>query len=217
MKAITDIGQAFIRAGERDVFLNPSFLGMSRIGSAEEIVDTFVKVHGGKYPSHRMNSGPVSKVVYATCFAEMAEAAARVIQACSEQDVTGIIGQYRVTTSGRLIYRPGAIPIDDVITIARHLMNHGVMGDQPAEEAQRRDGDYSDKFEPRSFVYTAVAHLGMSESDAWDMTMTSFRAAMDAKFPQKARVKIPSQERYDEAMDWAEKMMTIDAQRHGPH
>ncbi|EHL37390.1 gp17 protein, partial [Salmonella enterica subsp. enterica serovar Montevideo str. ATCC BAA710] len=32
MKAITDIGQAVIRAGDKEIFLNPSFLAMSRIG-----------------------------------------------------------------------------------------------------------------------------------------------------------------------------------------
>ncbi|HAU6533224.1 TPA: hypothetical protein JEK82_003786, partial [Salmonella enterica] len=100
---------------------------------------------------------------------------------------------------------------------ARHLILHGVMGDQPPEEFEGKKGEYSDKFDVRSFVYTAVAHLGMSESDAWNMTMTSFRAAMNAKFPQKEKAKVPTQEKYDEVMDWAEQMLAIDAQRHGPH
>ncbi|HED3824243.1 TPA: hypothetical protein R4200_004746, partial [Enterobacter hormaechei subsp. oharae] len=60
-------------------------------------------------------------------------------------------------------------------------------------------------------------HLGMSEADAWNMTMTSFRAAMNAKFPQKDKGKVPTQEKYDEVMDWAEQMLAMDAQRHGPH
>lgn len=47
MKAITDIGQAVVRASGKEVFLNPSFLAMSRIGSPEQIVDAFVKVHAG--------------------------------------------------------------------------------------------------------------------------------------------------------------------------
>ncbi|SAF42146.1 Uncharacterised protein [Enterobacter hormaechei] len=47
--------------------------------------------------------------------------------------------------------------------------------------------------------------------------MTSFRAAMNAKFPQKDKGKVPTQEKYDEVMDWAEQMLAMDAQRHGPH
>ncbi|EHL37299.1 gp17 protein [Salmonella enterica subsp. enterica serovar Montevideo str. ATCC BAA710] len=116
-----------------------------------------------------------------------------------------------------MLFRPGAIPIEDVIHLARHLILHGVMGDQPPEEFEGEKGEYSDKFDVRSFVYTAVAHLGMSESDAWNMTMTSFRAAMNAKFPQKEKAKVPTQEKYDEVMDWAEQMLAMDAQRHGPH
>ncbi|WP_265349505.1 DUF6246 family protein, partial [Enterobacter hormaechei] len=54
MKAITDIGQAVIRAGGKEIFLNPSFLAMSRIGTPEQIVDAFVKVHAGHYPKHRI-------------------------------------------------------------------------------------------------------------------------------------------------------------------
>ena len=53
MKAITDIGQAVIRACGKEIFLNPSFLAMSRIGTPEQIVDAFAKVHAGHYPKHR--------------------------------------------------------------------------------------------------------------------------------------------------------------------
>ncbi|NDJ59452.1 hypothetical protein GWD52_21195 [Enterobacteriaceae bacterium 4M9] len=216
MNAITDIGQAVIRAGGREIFLNPSFLAMSRIGTPEQIVDAFVKVHAGHYPQHKISDPDTMRAISARCFGEMAEVAAIVVRQCAAEDIGDVIGSYSVAPSGRLTYKPGTIPIEDVIQLARHLIMHGVMGDQPPEEADK-SGDYSDKFDVRSFVYTAVAHLGMSEAEAWSMTMTSFRAAMSAKFPQKAKARIPTQQRYDETMDWAEKMLAIDAQRHGPH
>ncbi|EHR3368896.1 hypothetical protein KTV32_004625, partial [Salmonella enterica subsp. enterica serovar Give] len=187
------------------------------IGTPEQIVDVFVKVHAGHYPKHRIADPQTLKAANARCFAEMAAAAANVVKRCSEGDVAEVIGSYLVTGAGRLLFKPGAIPIEDVIQIARHLILHGVMGDQPPEEFEGKKGEYSDKFDVRSFVYTAVAHLGMSESDAWNMTMTSFRAAMNAKFPQKEKAKVPTQEKYDEVMDWAEQMLAMDAQRHGPH
>ncbi|SAC88278.1 Uncharacterised protein [Enterobacter cloacae] len=40
---------------------------------------------------------------------------------------------------------------------------------------------------------------------------------MNAKFPQKEKARVPTQEKYDEVMDWAEQMLAIDAQRNGPH
>lgn len=217
MKAITDIGQAVIRAAGKEIFLNPSFLAMSRIGTPEQIVDAFVKVHAGHYPKHRIADIQTLKAANARCFAEMAAAAANVVRHCSEGDIAEIIGSYSVTTAGRLLFKPGSLPVEDVIQLARHLILHGVMGDQPPEDFEGKKGEYSDKFDVRSFVYTAVAHLGMSESDAWNMTMTSFRAAMNAKFPQKEKARVPTQEKYDEVMDWAEQMLAMDAQRHGPH
>lgn len=217
MKVITDIGQAVIRAGSKEIFLNPSFLAMSRIGSQEQIVDAFVKVHAGHYPKHRIADIQILKAVNARCFAEMAASAASIVRHCADGDMAEAIGSYTVTASGRLRYKPGFVPIDDIIQLARHLILHGVMGDQLPEEFEGKKGEYSDKFDVRSFVYIAVAHLGMSEREAWDMTMTSFRAAMSARFPQKEKTRIPTQEKYDEVMGWAEQMLAIDAQRHGPH
>lgn len=217
MQAITDIGQAEIRAGGRRIFLNPSFLAMSRIGAPEEIVEAFVTVHGGHYPDHMISNVDVMRSVQARCYADMVATAAKVVQAACDDDITRIIGAYSVTAKGKLSYRPGLLPVTHVIQLARHLIRHGVVGDQPQEAVSKGEGEYSGKFDARSFVYMTVAHLGMSESDAWNMTMTSFRAAMNAKYPQKEAAKIPTEQHYDEAMDWAEKMFALDAQRNGLH
>ena len=211
---ITDIGQAAIRAGGREIFLNPSFLAMSRIGAPEEIVRLFVTVHAGHYPTHRVSDPAIMRDMMARCFAEMAVASARVVTACCVENVSQVIGMYAVTAKGKLSYRPGLLPVADVIELARHLIRHGVMGDQPPEQVKGKKGEYSSKFDVRSFVYSAVAHLGMNEADAWNMTMTSFRAAMNAKFPVQEKDKIPTEEAYDKVMDWADRMVEMDAQRH---
>lgn len=213
MQVITDIGQAVIRAGGREIFLTPSFLAMSRIGAPEDIVRLFVTVHAGHYPTHRISEPAIMRDVLARCFAEMTEAAARVVTACCTENISHLIGTYQITTKGKLSYRPGLLPVADVLELARHLIRHGVMGDQPPEQLKGQKKEYSSKFDVRSFVYTAVAHLGMSEADAWNMTMTSFRAAMNAKFPPQEKDKIPTEEAYDEVMDWADKMVEIDTQR----
>lgn len=97
MKAITDIGQAIIHAGNKEVFLNPSFLSMSQIGSPEQIVDVSVKVHAGHYPKHRITDPGILKAVNARCFAEMVSAAMNVLRSCSESDISALIGSCRVT------------------------------------------------------------------------------------------------------------------------
>ncbi|MEQ6485046.1 DUF6246 family protein, partial [Salmonella enterica subsp. enterica serovar Enteritidis] len=94
--------------------------------------------------------------------------------------------------------------MEDVIQFARHLIVHVLLCDQPPEDFEGKKGVYRDKFDVRSFVYTAVAHLVLCESDAWYMTMTCFRGALYSKFPQKDKSIVPSQEKFDEVMDWAE-------------
>lgn len=217
MQAITDIGQAKIRCGNRDIFLNPSFLSMSRIGTPKDIVSVFLKAHAGHYPTHRITDVKLLQNTLARCYAEMVIASVMAVQACCAEDISSIVGEHSITSKGKLVMRPGQLPIADIIQLARHLMRHGVMGDQPPEEATSNKGEYSSRFEVRSFVYMAVAHLGMSEADAWNMTMTSFRAAMNAKYPPPDKPKIPSQEHYDEVMDWADKMAALDAQKNGLH
>ena len=217
MQAITDIGQAVIHAGDRATFLNPSFLAMSRIGGPQRIVEVFVAVNGGHYPAHRISDVTVMREALSRCFADMVLASVSVVQASCAENISQLIGCYSLNARGKLSYRPGQLPVTDLIELARHLIRHGVMGDQPPEEYTKQKGEYSDKFDVRSFVYMAVAHLGMSEADAWNMTMTSFRAAMNAKYPQPDKPKIPSETDYDDVMDWADQMVALDAQRNGLH
>lgn len=213
MAAITDIGQAEIKLVGHTYFLNPSFLAMTRIGTPEEIVTAMVHVHGGHYPQHEIRNEQLLKDTYAICFARMIKAAALILQSCCEEDISHLVGGYAYTPRGKVVMKKGFMPLEDVITLARHLIKHGVMGDQDNEDVEK-DGEYTKRFDARSFVYMAVAHLGMSEAEAWNMTMTSFRAAMDAKFPKPEKAKIPSKKKYDDAMDWAERMIKRDSGRH---
>jgi hypothetical protein len=39
------------------------------------------------------------------------------------------------------------------------------------------------EFDARGIAATAMAHLGLSEQEAWQLTMTSYIGAMRAKYP----------------------------------
>lgn len=212
MAAITDIGQAEIKLVGHTYFLNPSFLAMTRIGTPEEVVTAMVHVHGGHYPQHEIRNELLLRDTRAVCFARMVKAAALIVQSCCEEDISHLVGGYAYTPRGKLVMKKGFMPLEDVLTLARHLIKHGVMGDQDNEDVAK-DGEYTNRFDARSFVYLAVAHLGMSENEAWNMTMTSFRAAMEAKYPPPPKAKIPSQKKYEEAMDWADQLMQRDNNR----
>jgi hypothetical protein len=213
MRAITDIGQAEIKVNGRVYFLSPSFLAMTRIGRPNEIVTSLVQVNGGHYPNHSISDKALRIKVIAICYARMVSAAVRILRACCEDDITDVIGHYDIMTSGRVRMREGLIPCDDVIWLARDLIKHGVLGDQKNDGDEEVAGEFSNKFDARAFVYLAVAHIGMSEEEAWNMTMTSFRAAFAAKFPKPDKPKIPSKNDYDKAMVWADAVSKRDAAR----
>lgn len=56
----------------------------------------------------------------------------------------------------------------------------------------------------------AVAHLGMSEADAWNMLMTAFQEAMETKFPTNDK-EIISQYDYDSAMAYADSVVGLNS------
>ena len=112
--------------------------------------------------------------------------------------------------NGKLFIRPGKLPPNELIVLAQHLITHGVLGDQPPAAGEGQ-GEYSPRFDARSWVYMAMAHLGVSESEAWGMTMTGLRAALAAKYLQKEKPKIPNDEEYKAFMEMAAVLMAADA------
>ncbi|MDZ8856232.1 DUF6246 family protein [Escherichia coli] len=185
------VGQCAVTvAGVRYVF-TPSFAAMAKIENSIDLVQAFAIVHGGKYPN-RLPVDPVLRNrIMARCYGEMVQTSVLVLKACADSDISHLTGECKITPSGKLKLRHGIIPVDDVITLAKHLLFHGLIGDGPENKAaeQPQEGDYTPAFDVLEYVYSAVAHLGLSESEAWNMTMTGYRAAVRAKTPPEARNK----------------------------
>lgn len=107
---------------------------------------------------------------------------------------------------------PGLASPDELLIIARHLMLHGVVG---AGEKKAGSGPASEEFDAGQYAALAIAHLGMSEADAWHMTMTTLEAALRAKFPDAGKSAAPtagppSKAEHEATMAWFER---IDAKR----
>lgn len=177
MQALTAIGEVGIETGGRSYLLRPSLFSMTRIGSPSEIVEAFALLTGPEpTPIHPFVLPNLVKNWRRDRF----RMALNVLNACSPDDLTPLIGG--MTAYNR--YSPGLMPIDDIVAVARSLMIHGVTGvSKPESAANARPEDYSAEFKACDFVAAAMAHLGASESAAWAMTMTSFTAAMRAKYP----------------------------------
>jgi hypothetical protein len=186
---LTEVGEIGISTEGRNVVLRPSFASIASLGSPREIVDLYADLHvEGDSKRIRRNRF---------------WAALELIMACATEDITDLVG-YR---SERLNYVPGKVPMDNIVILARSLAKHGIVGDVPPPE-RTEDSNYTQEFVARDFVAVAQAHLGASESEAWNMTMTGFILALRAKYPppEAAGSKAPTIAQHDETMSWLERV-----------
>lgn len=201
---LTSIGEQGVSVGNRHVRFRPSFLAMTRIGTPREIVQCFVDVCGVPAWLCEATVRPWQRGRFA--------AACVVLLSCTdEDDLSWLIGY--VNERGR--YVPGALPLEDIVGLASGLLRHGVTGDAKPDRNTKK-ADYSNEFDARAFVSSAMAHLGTSESEAWNMTMTSYIHAMRAKFPPPADAKPQmTAEDVDHVQAWLERVNRAGAKAHG--
>lgn len=200
---LTEVGEIGVYSEGREVRLRPSLYAMSRLGDPAEIVGTFATVMG-----EADNEAQADRLF---------QAALGVIYACTEgeADPSALFGTYEAD-NGTLRYVPGSAPADHVVPLARCLLKHGITG--ALQPLPRRPGDdeptYVKEFVAREHVAIAMAHLGVSERDAWNMTMTGLVGALRAKFPpvesSAPGAKAPSKEEHSATMAWFDR---IDARR----
>lgn len=188
---LTDIGEIGVHLGDRVYILRPSLYAMTQLGSPASIVETYAVVMAD------LDQGPHR-------WHQFSEAL-RVIHACSEEDLSDVFGYF----NGRDKYVRKLADMADILPLARCLIQHGVTGvNKPVARRAEDSSDYVKEFNAAEHVAMAVAHLGMSERDAWNCTMTSLVAALQAKFPpvDGAGSNAPSADEHDAAMEWFERV-----------
>lgn len=207
MGALVHIGEVGIHHAGGSLILRPSLLAMSRLGTPEQVVNTLAVVFG-----EGLDCMPGARGLKGWKLANQRQlrAALEVWQACApeEFDLDPITGCFSVRGGWRM----GAADPADVIIIAQGLLRHGVLGDPDENREQQDIGDdenYEPGFQYRQHAATAMGHLGLSEQDAWNMTVTGLRLALEAKYPKPKSGKAgrpPTQAEYDETMAWFDKL-----------
>ena len=160
--------------GGAEYTFTPSFGRIAALGSPTEIVSTFAGLHGPR-AAH--------------------EAAFVLASLCDQEDPAPLIG----CRDGDA-WVPGLMPEPEQIILAKHLMQHAIVG---KAKPGTREGRYSDKFDAAEYVSAARVHLGLSSADAEALSMTEFQIMFEMKFPDAKKEKakdIPSREEYDAAM-----------------
>lgn len=176
---------------------------MSQIGTPAYIVEVFATVMAEGL------AGRPGEIQFACAY--------EVLMACSERDITPLIGTYEFDEDERrFTYRPGPIAYKELLYLAQCLARHGITGDVeplPVEEGEEpEETEYVSEFNARGHVANAIAHLGLSEKEAWNITMTSLVEALRSKFPpikkdkDKKATTPPTSAEYDAAMEWADRI-----------
>lgn len=176
---LTEIGEIGAYFEGCELVLRPSLYAMTKLGSKKEIVDIFTRVMNGD-------------IAYSLA----------VIQACCDEDTREIFGYIDHET---LEFIEMYASPNEIMILAQSLMKHGIIGDiDRSDDAQTGKKDYTPEFDAKSYVSAVVAHLGISEREAWQMTMTSVAGALRAKYPPQPSPYM-SEKREEELLEWFNK------------
>ena len=229
MTPIKEIGECVIGVGDQEFFFRPSFRNMTRIGEPEDIVRTYatltslqedlmriiqkgVEIHS-KIPAHQREfyakyfgtaelPGWANDALNSAGFLRGALLSAiNVLQACSEDDVTELVGFFTPSKSRArtFVWHPGALPFGNMIIIAQNLMAHGVVGKAKVRKLQRHENnETTTEFHAAEYIMAARNHFGMSREEAENLTMTEFAMLINAKYPDQ---KGFTREEFDAVMD----------------
>lgn len=223
MRVITAIGEQGLELPDgRKAKLRPSFYAMTQLGEPRDIVEKFARLHSVPQLSQSMSfdtdgakilNQEINRKILKDHWLEMLFLSWEVLTACSDDDLKPFIGE---PGSRYKSYRPGLVPFEIMLALARSLLQHGIIGPIPEksqaqidfEATQPRDkSKYTQEFHAINYVGKAVAHLGVSEAEAWNMTLTGFAAHWEAKYGQPKERR--HSEEHDETMVWLAKVNAI--------
>lgn len=225
MRVITEIGeQGVTLPSGRSMRFRPSLYAMTQIGSPREIVEVFTALHeppifGESMPWDcdflKQQMQKINARRARDHWRHMLFLSWQVMYACAESDPKEFIGEPGEKYAS---YRMGAIEPEIMLVMARSLLHHGLIGPRQnvpqsdgkdAEPAAERRG--AQEFDAMAFVSKAVAHLGVSEDEAWNMTLTSFGSHWAAKFGEHKEKR--HSDEHDQTMRWLKEVNKARASR----
>lgn len=220
MRVITSIGEQGLELSDgRQVVLRPSFYAMTQLGTPAEIVEKFVAIHSGPSLVQPMSFDTEGSKIVANSinvrirnkhWRDMLFLSWEILTACSQDDLTPFIGSPGERYGS---YRMGPMPAHVMLIFARALMQHGVIGPMPKKTAEQLEAEaslprdkskFTQEFHAINYVSKAVTHLGMSDTEAWDLTLTAFAAYWESKYGEPKEQR--HSEEHDDTMAWLKKV-----------
>ena len=118
-----------------------------------------------------------------------------VIMACTDdKSINQYLGMRQIgkprLRKGVVVRKYSSVYVTDAhaVIIAENLLFHGMIG-KIEHKTTPSVSDYTATFKPIEWMAAVVAHLGITERDAWQMTMTSILSALKTKFPPSEKEK----------------------------
>ena len=171
-------GEIGITMDGRHFVFRPSFYAMQKIGTDEELIESFDRIKRGGF-------GAILR-------------AHTILEACctSGDDIDSIIGYFR-PVNDRIRYVQKSMPVEDLLVLALVLVRNGVCGTEKyaGYPSQERIGK---TFSVKEYVGQISAMLEIVPSEAFEMTMTEFQLHVNAKIPEGE--KRPTDTEYDTMM-----------------
>lgn len=202
----TQYGDFTAHTKNGDFTFRPSLENISKIGDPQSIINTFSDVH--MFPLFRwietcknIENSALEKAI--PIYKNKAMIAAKLIlTSCCDRDATEFFGDWDLVGK-KIVGRVGLESNPDkILTLAKHLMFHGVVGKSDNKET-KKGAKKSPEFKAVEYVTMARNKngLGLSREEAWSMTMTELVMEMEAIIPPKTDDNgAPTDEQYDNVM-----------------
>ena len=152
----------------------PSLGRVAGLGTPREVVETFARLHGPGALS-------AAREVLVTFCDQGAEALPKLI---GKPYADGLRPLAEVWGSKPPRWKPGAMPAEHQIAMARHLMQHAISGVRKADaDDGEGGGEFAAEFVASHHIAAARVHLGLSEAEAEACSMTQLQQLFEVKFP----------------------------------
>lgn len=210
MIPMKEIGECLICTAKVDYMFRPSLANMMRIGEPQEIVQAFADLHNDEVTPLIQRAADayghipawlVEHIRTSNYGKRALMAAMTVMEACSADDLSPLIGEFRPAKAKGKPFkrRAGQMGDFEILLIAQSLITHGIIGKAKVRQLQRNEsGTPTTEFSAFEYISAARTHFGISREEAQQLTMTEFQLMLAAKYPaQKGYTK----EEYDAAAD----------------
>lgn len=197
MTPMKEIGECLISTQDADYMFRPSFANMMRIGEPQEIVQAFYDLHSDEVTPlieravaayGHVPAWLVEHVRNTTYGKRALMAALTVMEACSECDISSLVGEFRPAKAKGKTFkrRAGQMGDFEILLIAQSLITHGIIGKAKVRQLQRHESSQgTSEFSAFEYISAARNHFGISRGEAERLTMTEFQHMLNAKYPDQ--------------------------------